>query len=690
MSEPRHVIHVIEEIAPGDVMYKSDPDHYFFWGGQALEAIGRFRALSGSSPIKTILDFPSGHGRVMRFLRSAFPDALITACDVDLDAVDFCARTFDAVPLYSTADLEELHLQGTYDLIWCGSLLTHVHADQWRALLRLFSEHLGQSGLLVLTTHGRHQVERLRIKQSTLGLSDWAAAVIVSDYERVGFGYQNYPGREGYGISLSSPSWVCSQIVQTSGLRLVGYHERGWGQYQDAVACVASEHGVEQLPAVGEPRGTTSRAARLEVLDIRQHLPNGETQGYLEDPKPGFTSSGFSMAVQGWILGPGGPPQAIQIGTSAGASWESKMNLKRDDIAAILPQVPGAERSGFRTQISAVPLPGKFDLSVQARFEDGSVVTIATISGRRAPLGGEPDASLLRPLMLTTLGRTGSTWALQVLAQHPSIIAYRPFQYEPRVASYWAGVLTGLAEPMSYHQAIDSDSIDGTWWLGAGRQRPLPDGFVDEQIEEWLTGSSIDRLARFSRNQIEGFYRKAAQLAGDLNPTFFIEKTWPNAVPGIIWDLYPTAREVVLIRDIRDMVASMLAFNAKRGFGAFGRADAHDDEEFILGMRRSVQRLIDSWHERADKVYLLRYEDLVLEPNRTVQSALMYLGLDPDNETIDRMLAEARLNSDLYEGHRTARTPEESIGRWRSDLTADQQAFCEESFSDLLNVLGYE
>ena len=47
-----------------------------------------------------MLDFACGHGRVMRTLKAAFPDALLTACDIDRDGVDFCARTFGAAPVY--------------------------------------------------------------------------------------------------------------------------------------------------------------------------------------------------------------------------------------------------------------------------------------------------------------------------------------------------------------------------------------------------------------------------------------------------------------------------------------------------------------------------------------------------------------------------------------------------------------
>ena len=240
MNEQFNGAHVVDEISPNDVMHRSDPHRYFLLGRLAMETIERFRALSGSAPTKTVLDLPSGHGRGFRFLRAAFPNAAIAACDVDRDAVDFCARSIDARPIYSTVDVRAIPLQETYDLIWCGSLFTHIHAEQWRALLQLFSEHLSDSGLLVFTSHGRTHADRLRSKRTNLGLSDWAARAVVSDYDRFGFGYQNYAGKEGYGISLSSPSWVSSQIAETRGLRLIAYSEQGWAESQDAVACVRS------------------------------------------------------------------------------------------------------------------------------------------------------------------------------------------------------------------------------------------------------------------------------------------------------------------------------------------------------------------------------------------------------------------------------------------------------------------
>ena len=231
---------VSEEISPDDSIYRSGgADQYFHWGSQAIKTIERFLTFTGLHEVKTILDLPSGYGRVLRYLRAHFADAEIHACDIDPRAVDFCAGAFNARPIYSTPNMADIPLDAGYDLIWCGSLLTHVHADQWRDLLGLFSSHLNERGLLVFTTHGRPNVERLKSKRNELGLSDWSVTAILSDYERFGFGFQSFPNRNGYGISLSSAAWVCDQVDRTEGLRLAGYQEGGWGGMQDAVACIS-------------------------------------------------------------------------------------------------------------------------------------------------------------------------------------------------------------------------------------------------------------------------------------------------------------------------------------------------------------------------------------------------------------------------------------------------------------------
>jgi SAM-dependent methyltransferase len=232
------VINIISEIAPEDRMYKGDRDHYFNVGQTALWCIKLVMLAAGKEDLKSILDLPCGHGRVLRALKSAFPEARLTACDIDRDGVDFCTRVFGATPIYSEERPDQIQINDKFDLIWCGSLLTHLDSDNWMGFLNLFSSLLVPYGILIFSTHGRCVAERLRINRSTYGLTQEGVKSLLESFDTNKFSYQANSSTSNYGFSLSSPSWVCAQLEKVPGLRLLNYIEMGWDKHHDIVACV--------------------------------------------------------------------------------------------------------------------------------------------------------------------------------------------------------------------------------------------------------------------------------------------------------------------------------------------------------------------------------------------------------------------------------------------------------------------
>ena len=93
-------------------------------------------------------------------LKAAFPEAELIGCDVNREGVDFCAEQFGAVPVYSDPDPTLIDLDGSFDLIWVGSLLTHLDADRLPGLPRPLPPHLAEGGLLLFSSHGRNAVDR--------------------------------------------------------------------------------------------------------------------------------------------------------------------------------------------------------------------------------------------------------------------------------------------------------------------------------------------------------------------------------------------------------------------------------------------------------------------------------------------------------------------------------------------------
>ena len=219
-------------VDPRDAMHAGNPLHYLSVGLSAMHAI----QAAGVTQPRRILDLPCGHGRVLRALSAAFPDAEVTASDLDRHGVDFCERQFAARPLYSSEDLDALELPGDFDLIWCGSLATHLDEEATRALLLKLCGALALGGTLVITTHGDFVADRIARGDETYQLDETGVERVLAGYRASGFGYADYPWSPGYGVSVATPF----RMGELAPLPLMHVAERGWDDHQDVLAFSAA------------------------------------------------------------------------------------------------------------------------------------------------------------------------------------------------------------------------------------------------------------------------------------------------------------------------------------------------------------------------------------------------------------------------------------------------------------------
>jgi SAM-dependent methyltransferase len=230
---------ISEKIHPDDQMWKAGRAYYFAVGESGLRNVRRAMALAGISHVQEILDLPCGHGRVARYLRAAFPKANLTVCDLNASGIAFCAAEFDALALMSNVDLCEVNFPAEYNLIWVGSLFTHVDYERTNRWLRHLCGALAPNGLLVATFHGRWAIEVLKKR---LRSELWNK--VASQCEQTGFGYAPYPDSESmgnYGLSMTKPSKIVEVVESISGIRLLSYMERGWGDNHDVLSIMKKD-----------------------------------------------------------------------------------------------------------------------------------------------------------------------------------------------------------------------------------------------------------------------------------------------------------------------------------------------------------------------------------------------------------------------------------------------------------------
>jgi hypothetical protein len=408
----------------------------------------------------------------------------------------------------------------------------------------------------------------------------------------------------------------------------------------------------------------------------------------LEAPSAGEGARTGALAVtlRGWVVGGSRPAVAVEVLDHKGRPlWRVPLTLSRDQARSAHPDAPGVELNGFAVGVGLVKVPPSFELRLQAVLQDETRVHLATLQGSRPPLrtGCEPQLS---PLMLTSIPRVGSTIFIRILGMHPAVVAYPPFEHEPRVASYWLEMFRALSQPASYlRQVAPPRDFQPGWWVGdkpplIWRMRGHP------ELQDWMGSAGIEALAAFCQERIDALYRELAVQEGKREAVFFAEKFQVGPLPELVRELYPAAREIVMVRDFRDVACSIFSRRAARGEAL----SAEEQSLFIQGnLAERVSKLLRDWRSRGGDVKLVRYEDLVLESQETIAGVLAYLGLDAGEEEVERMLEEAGQAVPAMDRHSTSADAADSLGRWRRDLAPEVQESSLRVLGSVLDELGY-
>ncbi len=429
------------------------------------------------------------------------------------------------------------------------------------------------------------------------------------------------------------------------------------------------------------------RAPAIQIAEIEPAQRGERVHANLERPTAGEPVSGFCVPLVGWALAPDGTHVDIKIRRGHDLLRRLARRIPRPDIADAYPGLPGAERSGFSFALDAVKLPREFMLRVSAMADDEEV-PIADVRGTRRAL--EPIAGVTpAPLTVTTLGRTGSTLMMTLLSLHPAIAAFQPVAHDSRPFAYWLDAAIAMASPGSRMRLIDGGAQGSAWWLGGEPVSVEALHRLDDPTRELLLGARVEQMLHAAVGHASEVARELTGAEPD-GLRYAAEKCWPGHVPRLLGELCPDGREIFLVRDFRDVLASMLAFNAKRGYPAFGREHVETDEQFVQRLAGDVEALAASWGERRDRALLVRYEQLVADPPATLARVLDHLELDATPATVGAIVDRAQelLESTRLQ-HRTVQQVAASSGRWESDLSPALQEAAAEAFLGPLEELGY-
>jgi hypothetical protein len=306
----------------------------------------------------------------------------------------------------------------------------------------------------------------------------------------------------------------------------------------------------------------------------------------------------------------------------------------------------------------------------------------------------------IQPLIVTSLGRSGSTWLMKMLSRHPEVVAHEVFPYEHAPARYWIHMLMVLSDPSNQDQsATPTDYPDNRWWVG---NNPFYDDSIFRRppLANWFGRTFPEQLGAFCQQSAESWYSTLAQYQEKDSPVYFAEKQNPGLHPVLTREIYPDAKEIFLVRDFRDMACSIFAFNEKRGFSGFGHDEGRSSEDYIRSdLRWAASQMRRDWRARGERSHLLRYEDLAQWPEEMLTGLLEYLEIDASKGVVRTLLESAEdtphatvdktPGAEAVEVHRTSTDLMSSVGRWKRGTDDSMTGLWEEAFGEALMEFGY-
>ena len=209
-------------------------EHYHRVGRSAVDLIARAMLAADVKGFATVLDLPSGWGRVTRHLKAFFPESRLYVGEINPDAREFAATTFAADPICPSSDFSDSP-PARYDLVFVGSLVTHFDADLLKRATGWFIAALADNGILVLTTHGRRHDHIERTLHHYIEPAKWES--VREDCANAGFGFVETQRLHGipYGVSWSAPSWLMHLCENDPAVTILGFQEAAWDDHQDAL-----------------------------------------------------------------------------------------------------------------------------------------------------------------------------------------------------------------------------------------------------------------------------------------------------------------------------------------------------------------------------------------------------------------------------------------------------------------------
>jgi hypothetical protein len=361
-------------------------------------------------------------------------------------------------------------------------------------------------------------------------------------------------------------------------------------------------------------------------------------------------------------------PVEVMVIVNGEISGTTVCDLPRPDLAGQL----GSIRHGFR-YVFPEPLPQNREAHVVVASRD----TGQPLPNGRKLLAPSSTAGWMTPILVTAIGRSGTTLLMHLLAQAPEICVADLYPYELRFLSYYATAFKTLTNTADWDRSMHPDRLGGDgftvgfnpFFHSAFRSMFRRTG----SHTAFFSGAMPCILGEAFRKILLTLYTKLAEDKGKRSVRFFAEKNnnLDQQTRDFAREAFGAAKEIVLVRNPMDLLVSRHAY-----------FKTSDDEAAFADLLAGCRTIMNMRTNAKPDMMFLRYEDMILQPEETFARLSDFLGTHVVPDTTQAV-------ENVFREHATSKTPESSIGRGRRELNLAVQKRAEAAFASFATTFGY-
>ena len=253
-----------------------------------------------------------------------------------------------------------------------------------------------------------------------------------------------------------------------------------------------------------------------------------------------------------------------------------------------------------------------------------------------------------------------------------------------RTGSSWLGAMMGdLDDHATWYEPYVGDVFGYAYYMRAGEQQRGREDYIlgDPYREAWIRS-----LRTFV---LDG----AGARFPELGEKGYLVVKEPNGSVGapLLVEAMPESRVILLVRDPRDVVASLLAAQREGSWGAGedALADTAPDEfvqQRAMMYNASFGKAWEAYREHKGRKITTRYEDLRYDALGELENIYSALGV-PIGDRQLRVVVEKHAWENIPERQKGPNKPRRKArpGGWQEDLTPEQARMVEEITTPTMN-----